>query len=90
MLIDFRQAQLERFIQLARQIEIHSEHYLQFDSVSDFYKSSWLDEFPQGTEWYTSGLDDGAEQFEAVICYANAKLIINKGIQTEVHLKIVD
>lgn len=90
MLIDFRQAQLERFIQLARQIEIHSEHYLQFDSVSDFYKSSWLDDFPQGTEWYASGLDDGAEQFEAVICYANAKLIISKGIQTEVHLKIVD
>lgn len=90
MLIDFRQAQLERFIQLAQKIEADPQSYLQFDSVSDFYKSSWLNDFPHGTEWYASGLDDGAEQFEAIVCYANAKLIISKKIQTEVHLKIVD
>jgi len=37
MLIDFRQAQLDKFLQLATKIMENPQHYLQFDSVSDFY-----------------------------------------------------
>lgn len=36
MLIDFRQAQLGLFIELARKIQAQPQQYLQFDSVSDF------------------------------------------------------
>ena len=33
-------------------------------------KATWLDEFPQGTTWSATGLDDGAEHFYAIIEYA--------------------
>lgn len=90
MLIDFRQAQLDRFIELARKIQAQPQQYLQFDSVSDFYKATWLNDFPKGTTWYTSGLDDGADEFEAVIYYPGAKLIISSGVKTQVWLKVDD
>lgn len=90
MLIDFRQAQLNRFIQLGQKIQAQPQQYLQFDSVSDFYKATWLDDFPKGTTWYTSGLDDGADEFEAVICFAEAKLIISSGAEIRVFLKLND
>ena len=44
MIIDFHQAQLQKFIALAMKIEAEPELYLQFDSVSDFYKVDWLQE----------------------------------------------
>ena len=90
MLIDFRQAQLDRFLEVAEKIQALPQQYLQFDSVSDFYKAAWLDDFPKGTIWYTSGLDDGADEFEAVICYAEAKLIISSGAEIQVRLKLSD
>ena len=79
MLIDFHQVQLQKFIALATQVEAEPEHYLHFDSVSDFYKASWLKKFPAGTIWYASGLDDGAEEFHAVIEYREAQLLLSCG-----------
>lgn len=61
MLIDFTQYQLRRFDELAARIQAEPEKYLNFDSVSDFYKATWLQDFPQGTTWTATGLDDGAE-----------------------------
>ncbi|MEJ2898760.1 hypothetical protein [Acinetobacter sp. NS-4] len=69
MLIDFTQYQLYRFDELAGRIQAEPEKYLNFDSVSDFYKAVWLQDFPQGTTWTATGLDDGAEQFDAIIEY---------------------
>ena len=79
MIIDFQQAQLQKFIAFAKRIEAEPELYLQFDSVSDFYKVDWLQEFPSGTQYYVSGLDDGADEFDIVICYGNAQLQISCG-----------
>ncbi|MEQ1445818.1 hypothetical protein ABLT89_02515 [Acinetobacter schindleri] len=79
MLIDFRQAQLGLFIELAWKIQAQPQQYLQFDSVSDFYKASWLKKFPAGTVWYASGLDDGAEEFHAVIEYCEVQLLLSCG-----------
>ena len=68
MLIDFHQAQLQKFMALATQVEAEPEHYLQFDSVSDFYKASWLKKFPAGTVWYASGLDEGGRRISCGHC----------------------
>ncbi|WP_216933792.1 MULTISPECIES: hypothetical protein [unclassified Acinetobacter] len=87
MIIDFHQAQLQKFIALAMKIEAEPELYLQFDSVSDFYKAGWLQDFPSGTEYFSSGLDDGAEEFHAVICYGEAQLQISCG-QTQLFAKL--
>lgn len=70
MIIDFQQAQLQKFMALAMKIEAQPELYVQFDSVSDFYKADWLQDFPNGTTWYVSGLDDGADEFHVVIDYS--------------------
>lgn len=78
MLIDFREMQLQKFDELARKIVNQPQQYIHFDSVSDFYKAPWLNEFPQGTHWYASGLDDGAEDFYAVIEYKNHALYIDQ------------
>ena len=66
-LIHFKQAQLAQFDHLAQNILSNPERYLQFDSIADFYQAQWLDDFPQGTTWYATGLDDGAEHFYAKI-----------------------
>ena len=63
-LIHFKQAQLAQFDHLAQNILSNPERYLQFDSIADFYQAQWLDDFPQGTTWYATGLDDGAEHFD--------------------------
>lgn len=89
MIIDFRQQQLQRFDDLAHTIIENSEQYLQFDSVSDFYKAEWLLQFPSGTDWACTGLDDGAEQFYAVIRYQNRVLSINALEQVSVQLHIL-
>ncbi|MGK9154173.1 hypothetical protein [Acinetobacter radioresistens] len=69
MLTDFIQTQEQQFFRVAEKIMNEPERYLQFDSISDFYKAVWLVEFPKGTVWSASGLDDGAEEFYAIIEY---------------------
>ena len=86
MIIDFVQIQKQKFEELVEKIMAQPEQYLDFDSVSDFYKAPWLDHFPQGTRWSTSGLDDGAEEFCIQIKYR--ELIFNIEIQsTSIGLK---
>lgn len=54
----------------------YHERYLQFDSIADFYQAQWLDDFPKGTTWCATGLDDGAEHFYAKIEFCGHYLII--------------
>lgn len=42
MLIDFVQHQLTQFDEMAARIRNTHEKYINFDSVSDFYKAKWL------------------------------------------------
>ena len=88
MLIDFTQAQFHRFDELAGRIQADPEKYLNFDSVSDFYKAAWLQDFPQGTIWTVTGLDDGAEQFDVIIEYRGHFLRISWGEKTTIHCGI--
>jgi hypothetical protein len=76
MLIDFIQIQKQKFEALALDIIAEPERYLDFDSVSDFYKVQWLNDFPQGTTWIVSGLDNGAEEFCIQIEYKDHFLFI--------------
>lgn len=86
MIIDFVQIQNQKFEQIVKKIMAQPEQYLDIDSVSDFYKAQWLDEFPQGTLWAVSGLDDGAEEFYIQIKYR--ELTFNIEIQsTSIDLK---
>jgi hypothetical protein len=78
----------QKFDQVAAKIMADPESYLAFDSVSDFYKAEWLDEFPQGATWSATGLDDGAEQFYAVIEYGNHYLYISRTERITVKLGI--
>lgn len=80
MIINFVQIQRQKFEELVEKIMAQPEQYLDFDSVSDFYKAPWLDYFPQGTRWSTSGLDDGAEEFCIQIKYR--ELVFNIEIQS--------
>ena len=77
-LIDFKQAQLKHVDLLALDILAYPERYLQFDSIADFYQAQWLDDFPKGTTWCSTGLDDGAEHFYAVIEYGTQYLYIRR------------
>lgn len=94
MMINFTQAQLQKFDTLAQKIENQPHQYIDFDSVSDFYKVSWLNDFPQGTVWTATGLDDGAEEFYALIEYKNHFLKIEKSsilkVDFGIHLKTCD
>ncbi|MDR7016462.1 hypothetical protein [Acinetobacter sp. 3657] len=78
----------QKFDQIATKIIADPETYLCFDSVSDFYKATWLNEFPQGTTWSATGLDDGAEQFYAVIEYGYQYLSISRTTSVAVKLGI--
>ena len=51
MLIDFVQHQFTQFDEMAARIQATPEKYINFDSVSDFYKAKWLNDFPKGTTW---------------------------------------
>ncbi|MBJ9986399.1 hypothetical protein IAE19_13250 [Acinetobacter sp. S40] len=75
-IIILEQHKQQCFDQLAEKICQTPEHYLDFDSVSDVYKAKWLNDFPQGTTWAVSGLDDGAEEFCIIIQYKLKKLNI--------------
>ena len=77
MLIDFIAIQLQKFDLLAEKIVTSPEKYLQFESVSDVYKAEWLNDFPQGTTWAVTGLDDGAETFCLRVVYRNHFLYID-------------
>ncbi|OTG83797.1 hypothetical protein [Acinetobacter sp. ANC 4648] len=90
MLIDFIKYQLQQFDNLASRILPEPEKYVQFDSVSDFYKEPWLDDFPQGTTWAATGLDDGAEEFYAIIRYKNHYLEIHHTQYTTLKFGIHD
>jgi len=57
----------QQFDESARKIIAEPEKYLDFSSVSDFYSAVWLKEFPQGSQISATGLDDGAEEFYAVV-----------------------
>lgn len=87
-LIDFNESKLAQFDDLANKLLESELKYFDFESVSDFYKSSWLMNFPLGTVWYCTGLDDGAEEFYAVIEYKNRKLKIQKRDNIEVKFEI--
>lgn len=78
MLLSLEEFKQQKFDQVAAKIMDDPESYLAFESISDFYKSIWLDEFPQGTTWSATGLDDGAEQFYAVIEYGDHYLYISR------------
>lgn len=57
----------QQFDAVAQKIMAESTKYIDFNSVSDFYKAAWLKDFPQGTQVSATGLDDGAEEFYAVV-----------------------
>lgn len=90
MIIDFKRLQLEKFDDLAQKIVENPERYIQFDSVSDFYKAKWLADFPVGTQWFCSGLDDGAEFFDIVIQYQTHQLNISLTTKLNIQFKIRD
>ncbi|WP_212511806.1 hypothetical protein [Acinetobacter seifertii] len=57
----------QQFDAVAQKIMAEPAKYIDFNSVSDFYKVAWLKDFPQGTQVSATGLDDGAEEFYAVV-----------------------
>ncbi|MEO9279551.1 hypothetical protein ABFY81_06495 [Acinetobacter sp. WA-87] len=57
----------QQFDAVAQKIMAEHTKYIDFNSVSDFYKAAWLKDFPQGTRVSATGLDDGAEEFYAVV-----------------------
>ncbi len=63
MLIDFQHEQQKKFDALAFEILQQPSAYLSFDCISDFYQADWLQQFPKGTVWSVTGLDDGAEEY---------------------------
>ena len=88
MVIDFKEMQARKFDDLAIRIQKHPQDYVFFESVSDFYKAPWLSEFPKGTTWMCTGLDNGAEQFYAVIQYHNRTLRIDCMEKIEIQFDI--
>ncbi|ONN49818.1 hypothetical protein AC056_09465 [Acinetobacter genomosp. 33YU] len=57
----------QQFDAVAQKIMAEPTKYIDFNSVSDFYKAAWLKDFPQGTRVSATGLDDGAQEFYAVV-----------------------
>lgn len=57
----------QQFDAVAQKIMAEPAKYIDFNSVSDFYKAAWLKDFPQGTQVSATGLDDGAQEFYAVV-----------------------
>lgn len=67
MLLSLDGYKQQQFDQIAAKIMAEPEKYCEFNSVSDFYNAEWLKDFPQGTRVSATGLDDGAEEFYAVV-----------------------
>ena len=81
MLIDFQYEQQKKFDVLALEILQHPKQFLNFDSISDFYRAPWLQQFPKGTQWSATGLDDGAEEYCICIEYKVQSLFIDYAAQ---------
>ena len=84
MILDFEQFKRQKFKDIAIKIREFPNQYLDFETVADFYQASFLSDFPQGTIWTATGLDDGAEQFYAIIEYKDLYIKINKDKNVEV------
>jgi hypothetical protein len=78
LLLDLEQFKKEKFFAVVEEILNLPKDKLDFESVADFYQAAFLDDFPKGTIWSATGLDDGAEQFYAIIEYKDCYLKINK------------
>ncbi|TDM62282.1 hypothetical protein C5B72_12805 [Acinetobacter sp. KU 011TH] len=67
MLLSLEVYKQQQFDQMATKIMAKPKEYCEFNSVSDFYNAAWLKKFPQGSQISATGLDDGAEEFYAII-----------------------
>ncbi|MBN6539766.1 hypothetical protein [Acinetobacter pittii] len=67
MLLSLEVYKQQQFDQMATKIMAEPKQYCEFNSVSDFYNAAWLKKFPQGSQISATGLDDGAEEFYAII-----------------------
>ncbi|NUF15929.1 hypothetical protein [Acinetobacter lactucae] len=67
MLLSLDVYKQQQFDQIAAKIMAEPAKYCEFNSVSDFYNAVWLKDFPQGSQISATGLDDGAEEFHAVV-----------------------
>lgn len=74
MILDFDEYKLIQFDRVAQMIIDDPSIHMSIEHVSDFYKLPYLDLFPSGTQWYCSGLDDGATSFYATIQYKNRRI----------------
>ena len=57
----------QQFDAMAQKIMAEPTKYIDFNSLSDFYNAAWLKDFPRGSQISATGLDDGAEEFYAVV-----------------------
>ncbi|WP_461196776.1 hypothetical protein [Acinetobacter pittii] len=67
MLLSLEVYKQQQFDLIAAKIMAKPKEYCEFNSVSDFYNAVWLKKFPQGSQISATGLDDGAEEFYAII-----------------------
>lgn len=67
MLLSLEVYKQQQFDQIAAKIMAKPKQYCEFNSVSDFYNAAWLNGFPYGSQISATGLDDGAEEFYAII-----------------------
>ncbi|OCY47991.1 hypothetical protein [Acinetobacter pittii] len=67
MLLSLEVYKQQQFDQIAAKIMAKPKEYCEFNSVSDFYNAAWLNGFPHGSQISATGLDDGAEEFYAII-----------------------
>ncbi|EXH88079.1 hypothetical protein [Acinetobacter baumannii] len=67
MLLSLDAYKQQQFDQIAAKIMAEPAKYIDFNSVADFYNAAWLKDFPQGTQASATGLDDGAEEFYAIV-----------------------
>ena len=67
MLLSLEVYKQQQFDHIAAKIMAKPKQYCEFNSVSDFYNAAWLNGFPHGSQISATGLDDGAEEFYAII-----------------------
>lgn len=87
MLLSLDDYKCQQFDEAAAKIMAEPQNYGEFDSVSDFYKAAWLNEFPKGTTVSATGLDDGTEEFYAVIVFKSQYLQIDVTDKTKFSFK---
>lgn len=74
MLLSLEVYKQQQFDQMAAKIMAKPKEYCEFNSVSDFYNAAWLKDFPRGSQISATGLDDGAEEFYAIIQFKHQYL----------------